>query len=600
MKCATSAIYQSPNIVFIMVDDMGWNDVSFHGSDQIITPNIDNLAYQSIILQQYYSEAICTPARTALLTGKYPMRLGMHGMPLFNSEDRGIPLTEKLLPSYLKDLGYTTHLVGKWHVGMSREQYLPTSRGYDTHYGMRGGFIDYYTYNKIETWPNGRQHFGLDLFDNDIPQDEEQRYIVDALTDRAVKIIRRHNSSCPLFLHVTHNAPHAGNDGAALQPPLYSSVRHRHIANSNRRLYAEVVSKVDQSVGEIVKALSDMNMLEDTIIIFASDNGAPTLGDFPNWGVNLPFRGKKNTPWEGGVRVPAFIWHTSFRPKVWTGLMHITDWMPTLIAAAGGTIDKEIDGVDQWQSMIRDAKSLRKEVLIAVEDSDRNVYAAYRAGDYKIVVGNVSGLNNGYYGENYMAIKSQTPEYFPLLQNCEVARVFEKIGIYLHRQEVMATRRATTIKPQGPVTNVTLCEPTPTRGCLYNILQDPSERRDLWEKANNIAVMLTSRLRSLWSMQQRRGPLVLSLDSDPVNFNYTWRPWINDRNGSDLNEVNTRHESIKSDGTFDKNSQTSDKKTYPKFNDRKINYKNITMATVVNCEGATVIRNFLCILRSVF
>ncbi|XP_026322448.1 arylsulfatase B-like [Hyposmocoma kahamanoa] len=204
--CACVAYRPQPShVVFIMVDDMGWNDVSFHGSDQIQTPNIDTLAYQGVILQQYYSEAICTPARSALLTGKYPMRIGMHGIPLLNAERRGIPLTERLLPAYLKDLGYSTHLVGKWHVGMSMEDYLPTFRGYDTHYGIRGGAVDYYTYNKIEQFGNGSLMFGLDLFDNEIPQDEEQRYIVDALTDRALKIINNHDISRPLFLHLTHN-----------------------------------------------------------------------------------------------------------------------------------------------------------------------------------------------------------------------------------------------------------------------------------------------------------------------------------------------------------------------------------------------------------
>ncbi|XP_068631127.1 arylsulfatase B-like [Battus philenor] len=586
--------FKSPNIVFIMVDDMGWNDVSFHGSDQIRTPNIDRLAYQSVILQQYYSEAICTPARTALLTGKYPMRLGMHGMPLFNSEDRGIPLTEKLLPAYLKELGYSTHLVGKWHVGMSRKQYLPTSRGYDTHYGMRGGFIDYYTYNKVETWPNGRLLYGLDLFDNDKPQHKEQRYIVDALTDRAINIIRQHNSSCPLFLHVTHNAPHAGNGGAALQPPLFSTINNRHIANSDRRLYAEIVTHVDKSVGEIVNALSEMNMLDDTIIIFASDNGAPTNGDFTNWGVNLPFRGKKYTPWEGGVRVPAFIWHSSFRPNVWNGLMHISDWLPTLLTAAGGEIDRKIDGVNQWEAIIRNQKSQRNEVLLAVEDSSRNVYAAYRYGDYKIVVGNVTGLSNGYYGQEYMTIKGKMPEYLPSLRSCKVAEILERMGSYLFKEDILAMRYASTIPPQGPLTNVTLCVPTPTRGCLFNIPQDPSERRDLWEKEKTIANTLTSRLRNLWQMQQRRGPPALSLDADPANYNYTWMPWINN-----LQNIRNKTEAF-SINNSDVNRKSVFSTTNLQFGDINSNVQNITIAAVVNCEGATLIRNLLCILRSVF
>ncbi|KAJ0178806.1 hypothetical protein K1T71_005581 [Dendrolimus kikuchii] len=575
------------HVVFIMVDDMGWNDVSFHGSDQIPTPNIDTLAYHGVILQQYYSEAICTPARTALLTGKYPMRLGMHGNPLFNSEDRGIPLKERLLPSYLKELGYSTHLVGKWHVGMSRKEYLPTSRGYDTHYGMRGGYIDYYTYNKVESWPDGRLMFGLDLFDNDIPQDKEQRYIVDALTDRAVKIIQHHNMSQPIFLHVTHNAPHAGNSGGALQPPLYTSVKHMHIANSNRRLYAEIVTHIDRSVGKIINALAERGILDDTVIIFQSDNGAPTVGSLNNWGVNLPFRGTKYTPWEGGVRVPAFIWHSSLRSRVWNGLMHITDWMPTIVAAAGGQVKIPLDGVNQWNSILEDRESKRKEVLIALEDSNANIYASYRAGDYKIVVGNVTGRNNDYYGRELLINRSKPPEYFPTLRTCEVSRIFEDMGMYLDIEAVQAKRKLATIKQLDTVRDQTPCLPTPNRGCLFNVRRDPAEQHDLWLRANDIAVLLTSRLRGFWSLQNRRDPPNLSNESDPANFGYNWMPWI-----SILNQSNANNKSG--------NKKSENINLSINFSQNRTGTKDTTRAVMVNCDGTTGIRNFLCLLRSVF
>ncbi|CAB3238845.1 unnamed protein product [Arctia plantaginis] len=573
-----SAFPQRPsNVVFIMVDDMGWNDVSFHGSDQILTPNIDTLAYQSVILQQYYSEAICTPARTALLTGKYPMRLGMHGQPLFNSEDRGIPLTERLLPSYLKELGYSTHLVGKWHVGMSREEYLPTSRGYDSHYGMRGGYVDYYTYNKVETWPNGRQMFGLDLYDDGVPQDSEQRYIVDALTDKAVKIIHYHNSSRPLFLHVTHNAPHAGNDGGALQPPLYSHVKHNHIANPNRRLYAEIVTHIDRSVGKIVRALADKQILDDTIIIFASDNGAPTVGEFRNWGVNLPFRGKKYTPWEGGVRVPAFIFHSALRPRVWQGLMHITDWLPTLTAAAGGNVPSNLDGVNQWDAIIRDKMSKRSEVLIAVEDSATNAWAAYRAGDYKIVVGNVTGVSNGYYGAEFLVNKKTPPEYYSSLRCCEVATSFEEMGIFLDLKEVRTRRKEATIQQEDTERDPTPCLPSPTRGCLFNVRRDPSEGHDLWARASKIATLLTSRLRGLWAFQQRRGALNLNIQSDPANFNYVWSPWLTQQRANNT-IVNLKVKPLDKKKTDKFNLAIN-------FNQRRSGNRNTTVAAVINCDG---------------
>ncbi|XP_026496852.1 arylsulfatase B-like [Vanessa tameamea] len=587
------SVYSSkrPNILFIMVDDMGWNDVSYHGSDQIITPNLDTLATQSVILQQYYSEAICTPARTALLTGKYPMRLGMHGMPLYNSEDRGIPITEQLFPEYLKKLGYSTHLVGKWHLGMSRRQFLPLSRGYDSHYGTRGGFVDYYTHHKVEGWPNGRQFFGLDFFDDDIPQNEEDRYIVDALTDRAIKIIQNHNESRPLFLHLAHTAPHAGNEGGLLQPPLFSTVRNRHIAHSDRRLYAEMVTHLDTHIGKVVRALANKGILEDTIIVFVSDNGAPTVGQFNNWGVNLPFRGKKQTPWEGAVRVPAFIWHSSFKPKVWDGLMHITDWMPTLLAAAGGEIGTGIDGVNQWNSICGDGESKRNDVLIAIEDSATNVYAAYRAGDYKIIVGNVSGLSNGYYGSDLLRLKESPPDYFPSLRSSDVAKVFEKLGLQLDYDQVLAMRKASVIRQLDGVRDLIPCEPTPTRGCLYNVRQDPSESHNLWSRGTKIAALLTSRLRALWSMQQRRGPLALDARSDPANFDYTWVPWLNDTMPGDTNNTNS--------GT---NITANNIDAGILENTYLVNKSDLdtrTVASVVGCDRATGFRNLLCLIKTV-
>ncbi|XP_045494398.1 arylsulfatase B-like isoform X1 [Colias croceus] len=574
--------FEQPNILFVMVDDMGWNDVSYHGSDQISTPNLDALATSGVIFKQYYSEAICTPARTALLTGKYPMRLGMQGMPLYNSEDRGIPLTERLLPARLKERGYKTHLVGKWHVGMSKKEYLPTSRGYHSHYGIRGGFVDYYTYNKIETWPDGRLLYGLDFFDNDIPQTTEERYVVDALTDRAIEIIHNHNTSCPLFLHYTSCAPHAGNAGGALQPPLNSYLGNRHIANSDRRLYAEVVTHLDYSVGRLVRALSDKGILHNTIIVFISDNGAPTVGQFSNWGINLPFRGRKQTPWEGGVRVPAFIWHASLKPKVYDGLMHITDWMPTLLAASGGEIDEKIDGVNQWPAILQGQKSPRKEVFIAVEDRN-TIYAAFRAGDYKIIIGNVTGLGNGYYGAEYLANKAAPPDYFSSLVTSDVAKVLETLGINYDYGEVMSTRRAAMVKQIDQVRDQEPCLPSPTRGCLYNVQKDPSESHNLWSRGQKITALLTIRLRALWSDLLRRGAPKLDDEADPANYNYIWLPWI-DSNTS-TNELSNYSGSVRNANLL----------TYSS------NLYNYTLASnITGCESTHGFRNFICLLRSVF
>ncbi|CAH2071337.1 unnamed protein product, partial [Iphiclides podalirius] len=289
-----------PNIVLIIADDMGWDDVSFHGSDQILTPNIDMLAYTGVALERYYSHCICTPTRSALLTGKYSYVTGMQGYPLTNSEDRGLPVTEKIMPQYLKDLGYATHLVGKWHVGQSRTAFLPTMRGFDTHYGHRGGFIDYYEYTLQEADETGEEVSGLGLFRNMSAAWEDEGYVTDLYTKEAKAIITSHDELAPLFLTVAHNAPHSGNAAAVLQAPAEYVRSMRHIESPQRRIFAAMVKKLDESVGEIVNALLDKGILNNTIIAFISDNGGMTTGDSMNYASNWPLRGIKMTPFEGG------------------------------------------------------------------------------------------------------------------------------------------------------------------------------------------------------------------------------------------------------------------------------------------------------------
>lgn len=227
--------------------------------------------------------------------------------------------------------------------------------------------------------------------------------------------------------------------------------------------FSEIITHLDRSIGRITRALADKHMLDDTLIVFVSDNGAPTVGEFANWGVNLPFRGKKETPWEGAVRVPAFVWHSSFRPRVWEGLMHITDWLPTLISAAGGEITAEIDGVNQWDSIAQDGESNRKEVLLVIESDSPNAYAAYRAGDYKVVVGNVTGLRNGYYGADYMVNKISPPEYYSSLISCDVSKSMTFMGKYLDYDEVISMRRATALRQLDMVVDPTPCEPSSSK-----------------------------------------------------------------------------------------------------------------------------------------
>ncbi|KAL4707922.1 hypothetical protein ACJJTC_013713 [Scirpophaga incertulas] len=519
---------KQPNIVFIVADDLGWDDVSFHGSDQILTPNIDMLAYQGVILNQYYTGTGGSEARSALFTGKYPMRLGMQGDSIRAAEDRGVPLTDHLLPHFLRELGYKTHLVGKWGVGKSRAHFLPTRRGFDTFYGFLGNAVDYLTYNTVEEC-NGTTFFGLDFFNNIEPIYNQTGHLTEVLTEKAVEVIRKHNTSKPLYLHISHAAPHVGGGLVSLQPPLESLKANSHIAHSARRLYAGLVTSLDVSIGNIVASLAERNILQNTIIVFVSDNGAPSRGPTQNFGSNLPFRGIKGTPWEGCVRSTAIVWHNKIVSKSLDSIFHVTDWCPTLIAAAGGSVSKNIDGYNQWNTITDEEPSQRHDALIAINDLEG--WAAFREGDYKIIVGNVQRNVSGYYGNEFkqqLMSKKIQPLYDDILIASETAHVFKEIlniavdvdTVFFKRKNMNVTH---FIKSNM---SIPACFPTKVKGCLYNISVDPLETNDLWFKSSDVARRMALRLRSLWSeLQPRRQPLSDSR-ANPSLRNYVWSPWV--------------------------------------------------------------------------
>ncbi|CAH2071333.1 unnamed protein product, partial [Iphiclides podalirius] len=308
----------------------------------------------------------------------------VQGVSIAASEDLGIPEFERLLPSYLRELGYETCLIGKWNVGKSREHYLPNHRGFNTFYGFLDGSIDYYTYDLIETW-NGDIAYGLNLYNNTEPVEDQIGHITEVFTDKAVHIIQNHNSTYPLYLHLSHAAPHVGGGMVNLQTPTDTIAANSHIAHSARRMYAGMVTGLDKSVGRVVAALSERGMLQNTIIVIVSDNGALTTGALQNFGSNFPLRGVKGTPWEGALRSPALIWHPLLPSTTWRGLFHVTDWVPTLLSAAGGSIATHIDGIDQWFSLKNGEKPKRKNALLALDSL--NGWLAFREGDLKIIIG---------------------------------------------------------------------------------------------------------------------------------------------------------------------------------------------------------------------
>ncbi|MDT8300213.1 MAG: sulfatase-like hydrolase/transferase [Sedimentisphaerales bacterium] len=364
---------KKPNIVFILADDLGFQDVGYQGGN-IKTPNIDKLAREGTRLDQFYVQPVCSPTRSSLMTGRYPIRCGLQIGVVRPWAKHGLPLQERTLAEALKEAGYTTAICGKWHLGHLSSKYLPTSRGFDHQYGHYNGALDYFTHIR-----DG----GLDWHRNDQPLKQEG-YTTDLIADESVRIIEEHDLSRPLFLYVPFNAVHSPFQATQPYIDMYT-----HITNKRRRIYAAMVTSMDDAIGRIVRALQERDLKRKTLIIFCSDNGGVQgVAD------NGPLRGHKAQLYEGGVRVPALAhWPGVIKAgAVVKEPLHIVDMYPTLLKLAGAKLEQPlpIDGKDAWPTITEGKPSPHEEIL-------HNVTAAagaIRRGDWKLVCNGSIGANN--------------------------------------------------------------------------------------------------------------------------------------------------------------------------------------------------------------
>ncbi|XP_073998028.1 arylsulfatase B-like isoform X2 [Rhodnius prolixus] len=529
-----------PHIVIFIADDLGWNDVSFHGSDQIPTPNLDALAYNGVILNRHYVQPVCTPTRAALLTGRYPIHTSMQGIPILSAEPNGLPLDFKLLPEYLRDLGYRTHIVGKWHLGYFREPYTPLRRGFETFLGCYNGYTGFYDYI-VEAQNDGVSYYGFDLRRNETSAwDLVGKYATDVFTTEAVRVIKSHPTNEPLFLYMAYTAVHATNRGRFLEAPQARVNSFKYILDPNRRTFAGMLSKMDDSVGDIVDALSEQGMLDNTIILFLSDNGAPSPPQsvYPNWGSNFPLRGAKETLWEGGVRSPSFIWSSQLQahPRVSNQLFHVTDWLPTLYIAAGGDrfqLPVDLDGEDQWYTLLWNLPSNRAQALLNINERERSAaivtnFKAPDGGDYlwKLVVGTTAG---GRYDGFYNDVSSRMNPVYDVgrVVNSKAYRAVSSVYTPSSNEGTMLSLRA-----QSEVVcnkDVFASWRTPdcsVHPCLFDLHNDPCEFVDL--APNNTAIVQrlydTLKLLRRTLVPQSNQPSDY-VSADPARFNNTWSPW---------------------------------------------------------------------------
>lgn len=361
VSAATAA--RPPNIVIFLSDDMGWGQLGYQGGKDVATPNIDRIAREGVQLTQFYVQAVCSPTRAALMTGRYPFRNGMEERTHGNDASGMLP-DERTLAQALKGAGYSTAIMGKWHLGVWSKHHLPLQRGFDHQYGFYGAVIDSFTRLRGTTY---------DWHRNEQPL-REPGYSTFLIADEFVRVLQRHDAAKPFFYYVPFNAVH----GPHRAPPDFLE---KHRGNAQRAM----LDCMDVAIGKMLAALESKGVLNDTLVIFMNDNGGPGRIS------NAPFRGSKTETYEGGVRV-ACAWR--WPGKIPAGgavdaMLHAVDLYPTLVGLGGGSLEQPLplDGRDAWPAIAQGKPGPRDEVVLSVPgfaDSETGT-PAIRVGDFKLV-----------------------------------------------------------------------------------------------------------------------------------------------------------------------------------------------------------------------
>ena len=372
------SLAKPPNIVFILADDLGYADVSCYGRPDLNTPNIDRIAKRGMrFLHGYANSAVCSATRTALITGRYQyrLRLGLEE-PLAGNPNVGLPPEHPTLPSLLKKAGYSSTLVGKWHLGVL-PKFGPLRSGYDHYYGFRGGAVDYFSHI------GGQER--EDLWDDDVLI-HQVGYLTALLGSRAVDVVNRYaKSGQPFMVSLHFNAPHwpweaPGDEAESERLRQPGSGGLHDFDGGSQKTYQRMIEEMDRQIGRVLQALDANGLTENTIIIFTSDNGGERFAD--TW----PFTGKKTELLEGGLRIPTLISWPARIPQGRTSeqVAISMDWMPTLLAAAGAEPDPSYppDGMNLLPTLTQNVAPLSRKLFWRYK---ANAQRAARDGDYKFL-----------------------------------------------------------------------------------------------------------------------------------------------------------------------------------------------------------------------
>jgi len=363
-----------PNIVYIMADDMGYADLSCYGRRDYKTPNIDRIATEGMkFAQAYANSSVCSATRTGLITGRYQYRLPV-GLeePVGAARGVGLPASHPTLPSLLKKAGYSSTLLGKWHLG-SLPDFGPLQSGYDHFWGFRGGGVDYFTHKSGIASTNTE-----DLWDDDT-KIQKSGYLTSLLGDRAVSVITDYaRTQRPFLLSLHFNAPHWPWEGPGDEAESRRVQSMQDYDGGSLETYGRMVTELDVQVGRVLKTLETTGIANNTIVVFTSDNGGERYSD--TW----PFTGKKTELLEGGLRIPALVrWPRHVPAGTTTNQVAITmDWVPTLLAAAGTPMDPAYppDGINLLPALTQNAAPISRKLYWRYRLNEQR---AMRDGDMK-------------------------------------------------------------------------------------------------------------------------------------------------------------------------------------------------------------------------
>jgi arylsulfatase B len=369
----TAPAVERPNIVILLADDLGWADVGYHGG-KIDTPSVDRLAREGVRLENFHVAPLCSPTRAGLMTGRWPIRYGMGEAVITPWRRHGLPTTERTLADMLATAGYERRgAIGKWHLGHYRRKYLPLGRGFTHFYGHYNGMFDYFTHER-EGELDWHRNF-------DTCRDEG--YSTDLIGREAARFIDESPAGKPFFLYVPFNAPHT-----PLQAKPEDIAKYDNIEDPKLRIYAAMVDSMDQAIGKVLAAIDEKDIVDNTFVLFLSDNGGTRFGD------NRPWRSGKGSVYEGGVRVPAVVrWPVGglIGGREVDAMMGYIDIYPTIkrIARATGPDANPLDGRDMFDVLLGKAEPPQRDWFsyIAQGTPDR---IAVCDGTWKLVVsGNV-------------------------------------------------------------------------------------------------------------------------------------------------------------------------------------------------------------------